>query len=61
MIRIFKRRRPEPAPETVTTQADILTAHAWGFTLTEWHAEPDEYRAWFRRHVSQAPKFGVGA
>jgi hypothetical protein len=60
MRNIFKRRRPEPAPETVTTQADILTAHAWGMTLTEWWAERDDARAWFRRNVSQAPKFGVG-
>jgi hypothetical protein len=60
MIRIFKRRRPEPAIE-ITTQSDIVTAHAWGLTLLQWHALTDHDRAECRRTVTVAPRFGVGA
>jgi hypothetical protein len=60
MRNIFKRRRPEPAIE-VTTQSDIVTAHAWGLTLLQWHALTDFQRKECRRTVTVAPKFGVGA
>jgi hypothetical protein len=59
MIRIFKRRRPEP--ELVKySQADIQTAYCWGLTLTQWHALTDHDRAECRRTVTAAPRFGVG-
>jgi len=58
VIRLFKRRRPEPV-QNVTTQSDILTAHAWQLTLTQWHSLSDFERAECRRTVTVAPKFGV--
>ena len=58
MRNIFKRRRPEPAAQVVTTQGDIITAHAWGLTLTQWHALTDHDRAECRRTVTVAPIFG---
>ena len=59
MIRWFRGRRPMPVPaEVVTTQGDIITAHAWGLTLTQWHALSDHDRAECRRTVTVAPNFG---
>jgi len=59
VIRLFKRRRPEPAAQVVTTQGDIITAHAWNLTLPQWHALSDYERAECRRTVTVAPRFGV--
>jgi hypothetical protein len=58
---IFKRRRPTTPAIKVTTQSDIVTAHAWGLNLIQWHALTDHDRAECRRTVTVAPKFGVGA
>jgi hypothetical protein len=60
MIRIFKRRRPEPAPVKVA-HSEIMFAYYWGLTLLQWHALTDHDRAECRRTVTVAPKFGVGA
>jgi hypothetical protein len=60
MNRLFKRRR-KVSVTIVTTWSDILTAHAWGLNLTQWHALTDFERAECRRTVTVAPKFGVGA
>ena len=60
MIRIFKRTRPAPAVEVIT-KSDILTAHAWGFNLIQWHALTDFERAECRRTVTVAPNFGRAA
>jgi hypothetical protein len=57
MIRWFRRSRPDPAPHTVLTQADIVTAHAWGLTLSQWWGLTDFERAECRRNVATAPKF----
>ena len=52
-----RSRQPVPA-QPVTTQADILTAHAWDLTLTQWWALTDFGRAECRRTVTAAPNFG---
>jgi hypothetical protein len=57
MRNVFRRRRPEPV-QPVTTQADIITAHAWQLTLTQWWALTDHDRAECRRTVTVAPNFG---
>lgn len=60
MIRWFKRRRPAPtAVDPVTTQGDIITAHAWELTLTQWWALTDFERAECRRNVTVAPRFAA--
>jgi hypothetical protein len=59
MIDKFSRRQPIPAQPT-TTQSDILTAHAWQLTLTQWHSLTDFERAECRRNVTTAPRFGEG-
>jgi hypothetical protein len=61
MIRIFKRRRPTPAPEPITADPDILTAFYWGLNLIQWHALTDFERAACRRTVTVAPNFGRAA
>jgi hypothetical protein len=61
MIRLFKRRRPMPVQENVTTQGDIITAHAWGLTLTQWWALSDFERAECRRNITVAPRFGLAS
>jgi hypothetical protein len=45
--------------EPVTTQEDIIAAHAWGLTLTQWWALSDFERAECRRLITTAPRFGV--
>jgi len=57
MIRFFRSRRPKPVVEVVTTQADIITAHAWGLTLTQWHSLTDFERRECRRNITAAPRF----
>lgn len=53
------RRQSRPAPvQPVTTQGDILTAHAWELTLTQWWGMTDFERAECRRNVTVAPRFG---
>jgi len=56
MIRWFRRRRPEPAAVKYA-YADIMTAHAWRLTLTEWDALTDHERAECRRTLTAAPNF----
>ena len=57
MIRFFRSRRPKPVVEVVTTQADIITAHAWDMNLTQWWALSDFERAECRRLIVAAPRF----
>ena len=41
MIRIFKRRRPEPIPAAPSLSIeDLLVARWWGYTKEEWAALP---------------------
>jgi len=61
MLNLFKRRRPTHVAQPVTTQSDILTAHAWELTLTQWWALTDFERAECRRNVTVAPRFGVSS
>jgi len=57
MRNIFKRRRPTSRAEIVTTQADIIAAHAWGLNLTQWHSLTDFERRECRRNITAAPNF----
>ena len=57
VIRLFKRRRPEPAAQ-VPADSDILTAYYWKLSLDDWHALTDHDRAECRRTVTVAPNFG---
>lgn len=52
----FRRRKPAPPTQTVTL-ADIITAHAWCLTLTQWQGMTDHERAEARRTVTTAPRF----
>jgi hypothetical protein len=40
MIRIFKRRRPEPEPPIQISTADRLIAAHWGYTPEQWAVLP---------------------
>lgn len=57
MRNIFKSRRPKHRVEVVTTQEDIVTAHAWGLNLTQWHSLTDFERSECRRNITAAPRF----
>jgi hypothetical protein len=58
MLKFFRRRRPAPrVDQPTTTQGDIITAHAWDLTLTQWWALTDFERAECRRLVTTAPRF----
>ena len=57
MRNIFRNSRPAPV-QPVTTQGDILTAHAWELTLTQWWGMTDFERSECRRNVTVAPRFG---
>ena len=61
IIKRFRRRRPQPVVEVVTTQADIIAAHAWGLTLTQWHSLTDFERRECRRNITAAPRFGAAS
>jgi hypothetical protein len=56
MIRIFKRRRPEPAPVKYS-QADILTAYLNDKTLAEWDELPALVKADLRENIAHADRF----
>lgn len=60
MRKFFKSRSPKHRAamcQPVTTQADIITAHAWDLTLTQWWALSDFERAECRRNIVTAPRF----
>ena len=60
MLKFFRQRSPKHRAATfqpVTTQADIITAHAWGLTLTQWHSLSDFERRECRRNIVTAPRF----
>ena len=45
------------ADRRITSQQDIVTAHAWGMNLTQWHQLTDWDRAEARRNITVAPRF----
>jgi hypothetical protein len=56
MIRIFKRRRPEPTTHTAST-SDRLTAALHGKTPEQWDALPALVKADLRENIVHADRF----
>ena len=54
MIRLFKRRRPEPVPTIPISRGDITVAFLSGLTLAEWDALPAMAKADLRENVTHA-------
>ena len=57
ILKHIRKRRPSMPEVRTTTQADIITAHAWGLTLTQWNSLTDFERAECRRNITTAPRF----
>lgn len=51
MIRVFKRRRPQPEPAQTST-SDRLVAAYNGYTPEQWEALPELARKEAREHVA---------
>lgn len=59
MIRIFKRRRPEPAPTIEISIPDLLVARWFGLTKEDWAALPAIAKV--DRREDYAHAWGLGA
>ena len=60
MLRFFRNRRPKHRATVFVqpvTREDIVTANAWGLTLTDWFGMTDFERAECRRNITAAPRF----
>lgn len=51
MIRVFKRRRPQPEPPQTSTPDRLVTALS-GYTPEQWEALPELARKNAREHVA---------